>query len=187
MIIIPFAQSWLAALEPDFHPGKVQISWNDEKLQLLAELIDEELITTATENQQRLWEKGDVVEFFVQLPGQSGYYEYQISPNGLTLALFYPDLSGVAEIRSGTKNLDDFLTHPPPDANAWKTDNGWNARIILPLPAAPGSRLRVSCGRYDAGTGRAPIISSTSPHPVRDFHRPQEWMELRWSDLLERA
>ena len=178
MIIAPFAQSWLAALEPDFRPGKGQITWNDGKLHLLAELIDEEVFTTATENQQRLWEKGDVVEFFVQMPGQSGYYEYQIAPNGLTLALFYPDLSGVTAIRSGTKSLDDFLTQTPPTAHAWKTDQGWNASITLPLPAAPGSRLRVSCGRYDAGTGRSPIISSTSPHPVRDFHRPQDWLEI---------
>jgi hypothetical protein len=36
----------------------------------------------------------------------------------------------------------------------------------------------VSCCRYDAGAERPPVISSTSPHPVRDFHRPQDWREF---------
>jgi hypothetical protein len=151
-------------------------------LNLTVDLIDEEVITTATANQQRLWEHGDVVELFVQRIGESGYREYQVSPNGFTLALSYPDLSGVAAVRSGERQIDEFFSEDSSDApfmaQAELTATGWLARFSIPLAGGSGERIRVSCCRYDAGTGGVPIISSTSPHPVRDFHRPQDWREM---------
>lgn len=42
-----------------------------------------------------------------------------------------------------------------------------------------GVRWHFSFSRYDYTRGRGePVISSTSPHPVGDFHRQQEWGEL---------
>ena len=173
-----FSQAWLSETEPGFRPGLALITWNRGELHLKAELIDDEVITTATAPRQRLWELGDVVELFFQRAGESGYYEYQIAPNGLTLALHYPDPSGVAAVRSGARQMEEFLTALPRAAGTLGTSQGWNASLSIPLHAFPGDRIRVSCSRYDAGIGRAPIISSTSPHPVRDFHRPQDWREL---------
>jgi hypothetical protein len=46
-------------------------------------------------------------------------------------------------------------------------------------PLKAGSCLHFSFSRYDYTRGRAePVISSTSPHPVADFHRQQDWGEL---------
>jgi hypothetical protein len=176
-----FSQAWLAEPEEGFRPGIARISWCRGELHLEVELIDDEVSTTATAHQQRLWEQGDVVELFLQCVGESGYHEYQIAPNSLTLALYYPDLSCVAAVRSGARRMEEFLTTLPTTAEALRTPQGWNARLSIPVHAVPGDRLRVSCSRYDAGTGRSPIISSTSPHPLRDFHRSQDWTDLLFS------
>jgi len=176
---LPILQNWLPTTEPGFQPGTANFSWKEGVLDLKVDLIDEEVITTATANQQRLWEHGDVVELFVQRIGESGYREYQVSPNGFTLALSYPDLLGVAAVRSGERPIDEFFVQDSSImATAEFTETGWVARFSIPLAGVTGERIRVSCCRYDAGTGRASIISSTSPHPVRDFHRPQDWREM---------
>jgi hypothetical protein len=181
-MVLPLLQSWLPTTEPGFQPGTTNFIWKEGVLNLTVDLIDEEVITTATANQQRLWEHGDVVELFVQRIGESGYREYQVSPNGFTLALSYPDLSGVASVRSGERQIDEFFSGDSSDASfmarAELTATGWLARFSIPLAGGSGERIRVSCCRYDAGTGGVPIISSTSPHPVRDFHRPQDWREM---------
>jgi hypothetical protein len=177
-----FTQSWLPKQEKDFRPGSVLVSLNDEKLHLHAVLIDEEVMTQASANQQRLWELGDVLELFVQRLGENGYTEYQIAPNGLTLALYYPDPACVAEVRAGVRPLEEFLTDTPPQTQVSTTPLGWNVSLMIPLQKSPSHRLRIHCGRYDYGSDRPPIISSTSPLTVCDFHRPEDWREVIFSE-----
>ena len=175
---LPLLQSWLTNPEDGFLPGTAAISWGDGMLHLQADLTDEEVITTATNHGQRLWEHGDVAELFIQKQGESGYREYQVSPNGYTLALHYPDITCIADVRSEKKPMEVFLIQEIPVVEVSKTTAGWCLSLRVPLPASPGEIFRVSCCRYDAGTGRPPVISSTSPHPVRDFHRPRDWREF---------
>ena len=178
MINLPFMQAWLPEPEPEFEPGTAEISWRDGKLHLLADLADDEVITSASAHQQRLWEMGDVVELFIQRAGEECYDEYQISPNGMTLALRYPDISCVEGVRKGTRRIEEFFSELLAETSTWKTNLGWGVSISVPLAYCQGDRVRLSCGHYDAASGRIPIISSTSPHLVRDFHRPQDWREI---------
>jgi hypothetical protein len=177
-LTLPLAQSWLPEPEAGFLPGTAALSWANGMLYLEVDLVDEEVISTATAHGQRLWEHGDVVELFIQKEGESGYSEYQLAPNGFTLSLRYPDITCVAVVRSGERAMEEFLTEEIPSAEVSKTDHGWRVSLSIHLPSTPGERFRVSCCRYDAGSGRAPVISSTSSHPVRDFHRPQDWREF---------
>lgn len=175
---LPLTQAWLPQQEEGFRPGVAIFSYSDGRLHMKAELIDEEVYSTATAHGQKLWEHGDVVELFIQKEGETGYNEYQAAPNGFTLALHYPDIPCVAAVRSGERNMEEFLTKEIPVVTITTTPDGWQVVMSISLPASPGERFRVSCCRYDAGHGRQPIISSTSPHPVRDFHRPQDWREF---------
>jgi len=177
-LVLPLTQSWLSEQETAFRPGTARFSWANNQLHLLADLVDEEITSSATGHQQRLWELGDVVELFVKHEGNSDYDEYQIAPNGFTLALHYPDLSCVEAVRRGEKNLGYFFTDLPLVSESTKTEQGWQAKLSVPLKANAGDTIRVSCCRYDYRAERAPILSSTSPHPVRDFHRPQDWREI---------
>ena len=175
---LPLLQSWLPAPEQGFLPGNAQFLWKEDLLTLDAEFIDQEVITTATAHGQRLWEHGDVVELFIQKEGESGYLEYQVAPNGFTLALHYPDTTCVGAVRRGERRMEEFLTDEIPAAEVARIAEGWSVSLHIPLPAEPAESFRLSCCRYDAGKGRPPIISSTSPHPVRDFHRPQDWRKF---------
>jgi hypothetical protein len=175
---LPLLQSWLPAPEPDFLPGVARFSWADGVLRLEAEFTGHTPTSRATAHSQRLWELGDVAELFVQRIGEDAYDEYQLSPNGYTLALRYEDLSGVAAVRRGEKSIDSFFSEIRFEATAETSDTGWRAIFSIPMPGTGVDLLRISCCRYDAGGGRPPVISSTSPHPVRDFHRPQEWFTI---------
>jgi hypothetical protein len=175
---LPLLQSWLSVPEPGFLPGMARFSWADGVLRLEAEFAGHAPSSRATWHGQRLWEHGDVAELFVQKVGEESYREYQVSPNGFTLALRYTDLTGVAAVRSGSRALEDFLTGEIPSADITTTSEGWSISLKIPLPASPGERFRVSCCRYDYPKEGAAIISSTSLHPVRDFHRPQDWAEF---------
>lgn len=175
---LPLLQSWLPAPEPGFRPGNATISWDNGHLFLRTEFLGGGAGTTATAHGQRLWERGDVAELFLQRAGEPSYREYQVAPNGFTLALHYPDLSCVASVRSGMRRMEEFLSGEIPLAEAWVSDDGWIVSLRLPLEASPGEKFLVSCCRYDHDAAGQPVISSTSPHPVRDFHRPQDWREF---------
>lgn len=175
---LSLTQSWLLKPEEGFQPAYADVSWQEGVLHLRVEVTDKEVFTTASSHGERLWEHGDVIELFFQRFGESSYREYQVSPNGFTLALHYPDISCVASVRRGERPMQEFLVREIPKTEVSPTEEGWILSLSIPLPAAPGERLRVSCCRYDAGPGRPPVISSTSPHPVRDFHRPQDWREM---------
>jgi hypothetical protein len=175
---LPLLQSWLPEPEPGFLPGMARFSWSDGVLRLEAEFTGHAPASRATAHGRRLWELGDVAELFVQKVGEESYREYQVSPNGFTLALCYPGLSGVAAVRSGLRTLEDFLTGEIPSVESTTTADGWSVSIEIPLPASPGERFRLSCCRYDYPKEGSAIISSTSLHPVRDFHRPRDWREF---------
>lgn len=178
---LPLLQSWLPEPEPGFLPGTASFTWANGILRLEAVFTGKEPRSRATAHGQRLWELGDVAELFVQRIGEESYREYQVSPNGFTLALRYPDLSGVAAVRSGRARMEDFLCGEIPAVEVAVTPGVWSVSLEISLPASAGERFRVSCCRYDDPDhppGGGPVISSTSAHPVRDFHRPQDWREF---------
>jgi len=175
---LPLRQSWLTKPEAGFLPGMATFAWKEGMLELLVDLIDEEVITTATAHSQRLWEHGDVMELFIQRAGEDGYHEYQVAPNGFTLSLHYPNGTCVTAVRRGESGMEEFLMDEIPMAEVSMNAEGWSVFLRIPLAARPGEKFLVSCCRYDAGNGRPTIISSTSPHPTRDFHRRQDWKEF---------
>lgn len=170
-----FAQPWLTEPEPGFHPGSVEITRNTASLHLRAELSQPLVSTKATASQQRLWELGDVLEFFVQQIGSDDYYEYQIAPNGMMLALHYPDQKAVSAVRNGERQMEEYLCDLPLKGKAIVAPDGWSASLSVP---ASGEQFRVNCGRYDYSLGSAPVVSSIAPLSKRDFHRLEEWLLL---------
>jgi hypothetical protein len=55
------------------------------------------------------------------------------------------------------------------------------ASVCAAAESLEESRWRFSFSRYDYIRGRqVPILSSTSPHPVPDFHGREDWGTLRF-------
>jgi hypothetical protein len=175
-LLFSFAQPWLPEPESGFHSGSVDISRNAGVLQLNAALSQPRVGTKANADQQRLWELGDVLELFIQKVGNDDYYEYQIAPNGMMLALHYPNQEAVSAVRNGERRMEEYLCDLPIEGKALVTPDGWSAsfRILI-----SGEQFRVNCGRYDYSSDFAPVVSSTAPLTKRDFHRLEEWKILK--------
>lgn len=178
-------QAWLPETEAAFRPGTIAVAWTAGALEIAAQLLDDDLVTTVSADNQRTWELGDVFEVFLQLAGRREYVEMHVTPNNFRLHSRLPGVRG--EIRPGGPRLplSDLLVQPPGFESLATTSPGeWRATLLIPpsvlgLPRwEQGVHLRASFCRYDAGPGRKPVLSSSSPHPVPSFHRPDEWAPL---------
>lgn len=169
------AQPWRAHPEEKFRAGTVRLAWVPGTLIARADLQDDDVRTTAAADNQNLWELGDVFEIFLQAEGSPGYTELHVAPNGKKLHLRFPgkipgDPAGFA-------------------ASAAAIPGGWRIEALIPpgicgLPDFhAGQHLRVSFCRYDASGAGTPVLSTSSPHRVISFHRPEEWARaVLWED-----
>lgn len=175
-----FSQAWRPQSEPGLRPGRVWLAATARSFVALAELVDEDLFTTARRRNDPLWDLGDVFEIFVRHTGRPEYFEFHTAPNGLTLDLRYP-----RPYAPRTNGVDAYLLAEPHFTAAVRAEPArvqW--RIVAEIPirgllppglAADPSEWQFSFSRYDCGPGRAPIYSSTSPHRELDFHRVEDW------------
>jgi len=185
-------QQWRAGLEQDFAPGQVRVGWRRDDLLVFAELTDRDIFSRATSDNQRMWELGDTFEMFFRPDGQTEYFEFHVTPNNHRLQLRFPDATALERLRA-TNRLDEFVlsgeafccqTWVPPENQKWF--------VFAVIPGSTvccqarldvGSCWHFSFSRYDSTSGRSEaVISSTSPHPVADFHRQEDWGELIIAD-----
>lgn len=172
---LAFGQAWLPALEPGFQPGRVRVASDGAQLLVEAELMDRDVFNPVTEFNTPFFLAGDTFEIFLQAAGVRGYCEIHIGPANQKLQLRFP----------GWEERAQFLNHrfaTPVIVSATQLlVDGWAVRAAVPFSLlGPAEEWRVAFGRYDYRRGSAtPVISSTAPHPVLDFHRPREWHRLR--------
>lgn len=180
-------QAWRAAREPGFAPAAVRTGWRQDALLIFAELTDHDIFSRATGNNQRMWELGDTFEMFLRPDGQAEYFELHVTPNNHRLQLRFPDATALERLRA-TNRIDEFVlsgeafysrTWLQPEAHRWLVHAIIPAKLLTGEPRLmAGSRWHFSFSRYDATRGGGgPVLSSTSPHPVADFHRQTEWGE----------
>jgi hypothetical protein len=177
-LILPFTQFWLPEPETCFHAGSVEIMQSNGSLHLTAHLEQPSAETRATAHQQRLWELGDVLELFIKKTEDEDYYEYQIAPNGMMLALHYSDPIAVVAVRNGERKIEEFLSDVPIQGNASLIPTGWSASLTVPMS---GERFRFHCGRYDYSSDSTPVVSSTASLTKRDFHCVEDWQQMVFS------
>ncbi|MES2693358.1 MAG: carbohydrate-binding family 9-like protein [Verrucomicrobiota bacterium] len=180
---LPLRQNWLPQTEPAFLPGTVALAASEQALLVFADLTDESIQTTATADQEPLWERGDVFEIFLQSYGAELYLEFQIAPNGRRLHLLYPGLgfsrsAGLEPYIRRDRSIDFALKLDPANSR-WRIA----ARIpMAPLvPARPrlnGQEWRMAFCRYDYDAAGQFCLSSTAPLTKPSFHRIGEWSRI---------
>lgn len=182
---IPLTQSWLLEEEPGFCPGIVRMGWRDQSLAVFAELTDADIFNHATGLNQRTWELGDVFEIFLCPANSSSYVELHVTPHNHRLQLRYPD-SRAAEIAREMDRFEEYLvSHEVFRSVTWNDGNNGQWALYAEIPVAnvtgasgptDNAEWRFSFCRYEYTRGvTAPVISSTSPHSIPDFHRQHEW------------
>jgi hypothetical protein len=184
-------QAWRSQAEADFAPGVVWTGWRADRLLVLAELTDADIVSPADAASERLWEQGDTFEIFLQAAGRPAYVELHIAPNHRRLQLRYNESVTVDAVRrSGSLAAArqdvtfDSTVWAEPAAQRWFVHAAIPAPLVTDRPGAlAGTCWRFSFGRYDYTRGRSePVISSTSPHAAPDFHRCHEWGTLQFND-----
>lgn len=187
--VLHLGQAWRSRTEPRFRPGEIRIGWNRNRLLVLAEMEDSHVGTQADRDQLRLWELGDVFEMFLADVRSPRYVELHVAPNGCRLQLRFPDSRAVTRIRAGTRTLSDYLEPAPHfEGVAERTARGWAVSASIPATALlphgtplEGRKWRVSFSRYDASPRSLPVLSSTSPHRILNFHRRRDWLPIRFT------
>lgn len=185
---LPMRQAWRTASESGFRPAVVRVGWHVNHVLVLAEMDDEDVVSSATGHGQRFWELGDTFEMFLAPEGGTHYIECHVTPDNHRLQLRFP-MEGPRVL-----GADPFTAALVPGddvrSRVWRRQDrpGWVVLASVPVTLAGvspsslgGGVWRFSFCRYDgATTASEPVISSTSPHPVPAFHRPHEWGTLRF-------
>ncbi len=82
-----------------------------------------------------------------------------------------------------------LVTEPLFNSETSLTPDGWSVIARIPLDGlfrTTHPEWLLSFGRYDYTPGQTkPVISSTSPHAICNFHRKEEWRRVRLADLSE--
>lgn len=184
-MVFSLGQPWRWVTEELFRSADVWLGWTTDALHVRAIMNDDEVTTKATKDNQRMWELGDVFEMFVMVEGRSDYGEFHVTPNNKRLHLHLPGVGGRVLPDGKPLSFEEMVVTPVGfSSSVSRNENGWSIAVKIPSDVLlldhlkPGVRLRVAFARYDAGTGRKPVLSTTARHPVVSFHRPEEWTRV---------
>ena len=189
---LPLGQAWLKEPSGNFLPGAISVAWTPDFLYVFATLTDADIFNPVTEFNQPAYLTGDIFEILVRAEKSDAYFEFHITPFGQVLQLKYPQSHSLADFAASASNqsVADAFRFPPRvlEAETEISPGQKNWKVLAKVPAqilsitgrfSPGDRLKVSFCRYDYTRSRPePELSSTSDHPVRSFHRLEEWRTM---------
>ena len=176
-----FGQPWLPQPDPAFAPGQVMLGFSENELFIYAELIDADPMQDVFPLNFPAFMQCDAFEIFLGPADGKDYYEFHVTPSNSILQLYFDgtDVRKTLEERAVAKPLFTSKTAI--------ILGGWSVEARIPLKGLfPCDHLEwlLSFGRYDYTPGApSPVISTTSPHAVCDFHRKREWRHVRLADL----
>lgn len=177
-----FSQHWLGVSQVAFRPAWVRLGWRGDRFHYFAELQDDHIHTVASHRNEQFYTTGDVFELFAGAWGDEAYIEHHVSPNNQILQLRFPNSEAIRSL--GASKLEPYFIHDDEAVLRARVGEGkWWVYGELPAGSLPGAKSplegtlwQVSFCRYDyAGEGTDPVLSSTSPHEKRSYHRRHEW------------
>lgn len=178
-----YGQPWLSQPEPGFASGRVSIARQNDDIVVRAELHDRHVMMDCFPLNFPAFTQCDTFEIFIGPADENAYYELHVTPSNSILQLQFdgPDVKKNMEEASVADSLFTSEITVTPD--------GWIISARIPLNGLfPTSHPEwmLSFGRYDYTSGQTkPVISSTSPHAVGNFHCREEWRRVRLADLSE--
>ncbi len=176
----------------------VRTLWNKKYLYIRAEMEDQDICAQHLEKNSRTWED-DAFEIFIKpAEDKTHYYEFHVTPNNVTLELFFPRRRMRGGYRSmifdsGIKTAVDIRG----ELNNWRVkDEGWTAEIAIPFtafsetsgPPDAGSIWKAAFCRYDysyylpESYGAANELSSSAPLSEWNFHLHEDYNRLIFTE-----
>jgi hypothetical protein len=165
--------------------------YDDTFIYFAFESADTNAWSTRDERDEHLWEE-EVVEVFIQAdPTHPSYIELEVNPLGAMLDIFLIDVRKPIPYASWNSSGLRWAVHVDGTADGRPGDVGWSCEIALPLedvvtaphlPPHPGDRWRANLYRVERRPSRASL--AWSPTFVGDFHRPERFGDLVFSDRV---
>jgi hypothetical protein len=184
-------QAWLAEPESEFRPMRVKAGWTRDALYIYAELEDVDIFNPEKRFNEPSFMSGDVFEMFLRPCDQESYVEIHVTPENQKFQLRIPSARKFAEPRANHGIPQEWFTDRVIESRVRVNPvaQQWDVAVEIPFSLVceasspgPGDRWLFSFSRYDYTRGREkPVLSSTSPHAVLNFHRQEEWGELRFA------
>jgi hypothetical protein len=186
-------QAWLAEPDPEFRPMRVKAGWTRDALYVYAEIEDLDIFNPEKRFNKPSFMSGDVFEIFLRPCDQESYVEIHVTPENQKLQLRIPSAKALTEPRAmpgiPQEWFNDKVVESRVRVNA--VAQRWEVAVEIPfdlvcevLLPREGDRWLFSFSRYDYTRGQEkPVLSSSSPHQVLNFHRQEEWGELRFVGL----
>eukprot|EP01063_Lacrimia_lanifica_P012425 TRINITY_DN19059_c0_g2_i1.p2 TRINITY_DN19059_c0_g2~~TRINITY_DN19059_c0_g2_i1.p2 ORF type:complete len:218 (+),score=71.98 TRINITY_DN19059_c0_g2_i1:52-705(+) len=186
---VELKQHWEAPGQLPKERGCGWLAYGTDGLRMGVEFQETGPFTTATKDQQPLYQLGSVAEFFVQpdVSVKGEYWEVHVAPNNLLTDVFVTDRDAFT---SGKETYESALAHASNTVHKAVVDgNKWSAEVIIPwsafgltAPPTRGTEWGYSICRYNYPDRRLddPEYSSTSPHAQLGYHRVEEYRRLRF-------
>lgn len=146
----------------------------DDNLVVRAAAYDSFLHNNAVIDNEKTWQLGDVIEFFVQAPGHEDYYEFHVTPEAKRLQLHLLDYRTIKQVPWEEKLVDVGL-----NVRSSVFDGVWVSEMRLPFAAigiASIRGIRYAVCRYNYPQAGDPERSSSMlTDEIYGFHNPPVW------------
>jgi hypothetical protein len=172
---------------------RARLLWDDAHLYFAAEMEDSDLYADIKQRNGMTW-LNDVFElFFKPSPDKLGYYEFQVNAANTPLELILPSRGSGGYMRFASAGPFGLESAVKLDGtlNKWQDrDRGWTVEGRIPWSAfqmtggrpKEGEVWRFALCRYDYSTAfEQPELSSSAPLTRADFHRYEDYGELRFT------
>ena len=186
---LPLGQFWEGEDRFPEEAGVAYAGATGRGLSFYVHLLDSDIFSRATGDEQKMPALGDVVEIFVKPgSGRPDYWEIHVTPNGFLLDIHIPDRARIS--KGGTITWEQVVPFVPPASGATRrvavTDSSWSVEVTVPwsafgrdAPPAPGSVWQFAVCRYNYSGGlENPELSSTARITELSFHRHEEYTDL---------
>ena len=186
---LPLGQFWKGEDRFPEEAGVAYAGATGRGLSFYVHLLDSDIFSRATGDEQKMPALGDVAEIFVKAGNERpDYWEIHVTPNGFLLDIHIPDRARISE--GGTITWEQVEPFVPPDSGATRrvavTDSAWSVEVTVPwsafgrdAPPAPGSVWQFAVCRYNYSGGlEDPELSSTAHLTELNFHRHEEYTDL---------
>ncbi len=184
-------QSWLPEPEPDLQPTYIWLGHDGKRLIVLADMIDADIYSPATQVNDPRRKEGDFLEILLRPDGQDSYYEMHVTPTNCHSQFWFEDRGHVERLREQTsaESLAELLQFDRPifDSNVQidEAKGRWTVRATIDLAQLldadqprPDRWFAAFC-RWDVNRKTSRVISSaSSPFTEYNYHQHDKWRAL---------
>jgi hypothetical protein len=186
---LPLVQWWQGGARAPVEGGVCYVGCDPRGLWFYAYLEDSSITTRARRDNEKMWELGDTVEFFVKPgEGREDYWEVHVTPNDLIMDILIPSRE---RYFAGEIPWDDVVAAESGSAKrVWVSaaEDRWAVELCIPwaavgYEAVPGAgtvwQVAVCRYNYSEGPGAGSLeLSSTAHLTELNFHRYEEHTDL---------